>query len=254
MTSYKMVPKAELERIIKKAGLLLLDYYGKQVSIHEKGPLQLVTQADLASEQLLKQELLSLLPGAAILSEEKASQEGNNEYCWVVDPLDGTNNFAHGIGYFCVSVALMHKNEIIQGAIYQPLLNELFYAERGGGSFLNGVSIKAASRVKSPMLSFAYLEAKQYKHLIDRVPFAYTFRHLGAAALDMAYVACGRIDAMISQGLYWWDLAAGVLLVQEAGGKVADFTGRNVHKDSTSCIATTPQIYPLLATILCDDV
>lgn len=253
MANHEMVPKASLELILKRAGSLLLNYYRKPLVIQEKEPLQLVTQVDLMSEQLLTQELGALLPGAGIISEEKVRHTGDN-YCWIIDPLDGTNNFAHGIGYFCVSVALMCNNEIIQGAIYQPLFDEFFYAERHGGAFLNGKIIKAIPEVKSPMLSFAYLQEKQYRSLVDRIPFLYTFRHLGAAALDMAYVASGRMDAMLSQGLYWWDLAAGILLVQEAGGKVADFKGNNVCADSTSCIVATPQIYPLLAEILCIDV
>ncbi|MCL4229225.1 inositol monophosphatase [Candidatus Dependentiae bacterium] len=243
----------KFKQIIKKAGDILLEHYGKRVAVHEKAPLQLVTEADLASERFLKHELLQLLPGASIISEEHASQPGN-DYCWVIDPLDGTNNFAHEISYFCISVALMYQNTIIQGAIFQPVLNEFFYAERNKGAWLNDVKIEATPRVSSPMIAFTYLEAREYAHLMTQIPFPYSFRHLGAAALDLAYVACGRLHGMISRGLSWWDLAAGVLLVQEAGGVVTDFYGSNIHQQSASCFAAPPHISTLLMPILSSEI
>ncbi len=251
--TYNSVCPEKFKQIIKKAGDILLEHYGKHVKIYEKAPLQLVTEADLASEEFLKHELLQLIPGATIISEERASQSGN-DYCWVIDPLDGTNNFAHNISHFCISVALMYQNTIIQGAIFQPVLNEFFYGERGQGAWLNDVRIEAAPHVSSPMIAFTYLEAREYAHLMTQIPFSYSFRHLGAAALDLAYVACGRLHGMISRGLSWWDLAAGALLVQEAGGIVTDFYGSHLHQQSSSCFAAPPQISVLLMPILSSEI
>ncbi len=245
------VDSSALETIVRAAGKLILDVYRKaHMQMHEKSPMNLVTEADIASENLLKKELENLLPGSAILAEESGAQ-GSGDYCWVIDPLDGTNNFGHHIGYFCISVALTYKGTVVQGVVYQPLLDEFFYAKAGEGASLNGKPIKVLQHENySPVICFTYTDAHGYKNLLDKIPFPYTFRHLGAAALDLAYVACGRIDGMISEKLYWWDIAAGSLLVQEAGGVVVDSAGARITKDAKSCLAMTPQLYRSLKDIL----
>lgn len=246
-----MVDQQKLETIVRQAGVLLLGYYHKpSLEVREKGPWDLVTQADIASEKFLIDNLCTLLPNSAVWAEE-SGKHGTSDYCWVIDPLDGTNNFAHHLGYFCTSIALMYQNTVIQAAIYQPFLNEFFYAQKGGGAYLNGKQLRVASAsIGSPMISYAYRDARDYKSLLEKITTPVIFRHLGAAALDMAYVACGRLDGMISAGLSWWDIAAGGLLISEAGGIVTDFTGQELNSASDSCLATTPTLYRSLEPFL----
>jgi myo-inositol-1(or 4)-monophosphatase len=246
-----MVDQKNLEIIVRKAGALLLDYYHQSsLEVHAKGPWDLVTEADIASEKFLIDNLCTLLPHSAVWAEE-SGKHGTSDYCWVIDPLDGTNNFAHHIGYFCTSIALMYQNTVIQAAIYQPLLNEFFYAQKDGGAYLNGNRITVASTsAGSPIISYAYRDAHDNKNLLEKITMPVIFRHLGAAALDMAYVACGRLDGMVSVGLSWWDIAAGSLLVSEAGGTVTDFAGQELTSESGSCLATTTNLHRSLEPFL----
>lgn len=242
--------KNELERILHKAGALLLSYYGKALTRVEKQGNGFVTEADKASEDLLIHELGKLFPQASFFAEESGiSGNTNTAYCWVIDPLDGTTNFAHGLPYFCISIALTYHNVPVIGAIYNPIMNEFFYAEQGCGAYLNGTRI----RVSSPQFFAQSIVAigipygqeermKMIQKLLTLGNKAYAVRHYGAIALDLAYVAAGRYDGLIFDHLKWWDVAAGVVLVTEAGGIVSDFKGKALDPQYTSCIAAGNQL------------
>lgn len=251
--------KQDVERIIKQAGAIQLAYFKKALSLerHEKNGAGIVTQADLESERFLIQELGKLIPGADFYAEE-SGVSGNGEYRWVIDPLDGTTNFAHGLPHFCISIALTHHNEVVFGMIYQPVLDELFWAEKGQGAWLNGVKLQvsvADSLSKSlvvvviPYSGFPYSQ-EFFTTMCSIVPTVYSFRHLGACALDLAYVAAGRLDGIFFAGLAWWDFAAGQLLIKEAGGIVTDFNRKPISITSQSCVAGGGRVHEDLTKLL----
>ncbi|MCK5632916.1 inositol monophosphatase [bacterium] len=239
--------KKEVEPIIRAAGKEQLRYFAKARSLvrHEKNGAGFCTKADIESENFLIKELSRVIPGADFFAEESGIT-GNGEYRWVIDPLDGTTNFAHGLPHFCISVALTHKNIVIFGMIYQPVLDELFWAESGKGAWLNEQKIKVSSPKKLDE-SFLVVGLPYDVHMGERkdffnklcsvVPQAYTFRHMGAVALDLAYVACGRFDGIFFTDLAWWDFAAGDLLIKEAGGQTSEFDGSLITLDSKSYVA-----------------
>jgi myo-inositol-1(or 4)-monophosphatase len=249
----------DVEKIIKKAGQIQLSYFKKALSLdrREKNGAGFVTQADLETEKFLIQELGKLMPGADFYAEE-SGVSGNGEYRWVIDPLDGTTNFAHGLPHFCISIALTHNDDVIFGMIYQPVLNELFWAEKGQGAWLNGTKIAVSSQ-DSLSKSFlvivipysGFKQGEEFARLLwSIVPGAYSFRYLGAAALDLAYVACGRFDGICFAGLAWWDFAAGQLLIKEAGGCVTDFNKNGISITSQSCVAGGAVVHEALAKLL----
>ncbi len=258
MIQQKIDWQACLEPIVRKAGDILLSYYGKQLIRQEKPRHGFVTEADHASEQYLIENLAKVLPEASFFAEE-SGKSGSGEYCWVIDPLDGTTNFAHGLPYFCISVALTHKDIPIVGIIFQPLSNEVFFAQSGKGAFLNGDKINVSAPVgfdKSLIaLGLPYAKSKSVPliHAAESViKQAYAFRHLGAIALDLAYVAAGHLDGVFFTHLAWWDVAAGMLLIQEAGGMISDFTGNALNPAYNSCIAGGLQVYETLQSLLRD--
>jgi myo-inositol-1(or 4)-monophosphatase len=246
-----------LEAIIKEAGRIVLSYLDKRLTFTEKDKSGFVTEADLASERFLIKELGLLLPEASFFAEE-SGKSGSGAYCWVIDPLDGTTNFAHHIPYFCISVALTYQDRPIVGAIYQPITDEFFYAERGRGSFLNGVKIgvnREHELAKSMVaVGFPYAKNKQFMELLEGVqrilPQAYSFRYFGAVALDLAYVAAGRLDGAFFEGLGWWDVAAGMVLIEEAGGQTSDFQGKEVTPSYVSFLAANQEMHEILLPLL----
>ena len=247
-----------LRIVLKKAGSLLLSYWGKPMIAEHKKDAGFVTQADLDSEQFLMEELNKLMPESDFWAEE-SGQSGlnNNGYRWVIDPLDGTTNFARHLPYFCISVALTHHDEPIIGAIYQPLQDEFFYAEKGTGATLNGhpISVSHPEYFKQALIAFglSYRQEKRPK-LIEATQVvlmkARGVRHFGAAALDLANVACGRFDGVMFSYLSWWDIAAGILLISEAGGKSSSFSGVPLKPDFTTCMAGGPFVYDQLHKLL----
>jgi len=245
-----------LEPIIQQAGVILISYYGKVLTCQAKKNHGFVTEADRASENYLIDQLAKILPKASFFAEE-SGRSGNNDYCWVIDPLDGTTNFSHKLPYFCISVALTYKGKPQVGILYQPLTNELFFAERGKGAFLNGEKIKISlpkyfnNSLVAMGLPYQSLKRKQLLHVAERIAQqAYGVRHFGAIALDLAYVACGRIDGAFFACLDWWDVAAGMLLIEQAGGVVTDFFGQPISEDYTSCIAGSKMVhYHMLAAL-----
>lgn len=239
-----------LQSILKKASLILLSYWGKPI-IERKKEAGFVTQADLESEQFLINELGVLMPEADFWAEESGqSGSNNNGYRWVIDPLDGTTNFARHLPYFCISVALTHYDEPIVGAIYQPLQHEFFYAEKGQGATLNGqkLTVSSPESFKQAVIAFglSYRHSKRLEVIEAAqrvVKKARAVRHFGAVAYDLANVACGRFDGVMFSYLSWWDIAAGMLLVREAGGQVSDFEGKVLKPDFKSCIAGGGLVY-----------
>ncbi len=217
----------------RAGGSVLREHYGKITQVREKGRSgDLVTEADLASESAVLALLRDGLPEATIISEESAPSIEQLELAWVVDPLDGTTNYAHGVPLVGVSIALLIEGVPEVGVVYNPLTDELFEAEKGKGARLNGdrIHVSKVAAMSDALLAtgFAYNRAESYDP--NYLEFCYLtnmthgVRRLGAAAVDLAYVACGRFDGYWEHGLNIWDIAAGILLVEEAGGNVSDYT------------------------------
>jgi len=218
--------------IARESGALLANYLERHVPYQTKGEFDLVTEADRASEKLIVERLRTHFPSHAIVAEEGGGHESSSEYRWFVDPLDGTTNFAHSFPMFCVSMGLERAGEAIAGVVYDPVHQELFTAERGGGTFLNQhrVRVSAAARVSESLASTGFPSRKRHHNI--NIHFYYQLamashgvRRTGSAALDLAYVAAGRLDFFWEFGLKPWDMSAGALLVQEAGGRVTEMTG-----------------------------
>ncbi len=229
----------------RKAGLLLLKDFKKIKEYSKRGhSKEIKTIYDKASENLIKKLILAKYPEHSILSEETGYVERNSEYLWVVDPLDGTGNFVNGNPLFSVSIAFLENNKLKYGAIYFPVSNETFFAEKGKGAFLNGKRIRV-SRVdrieKSYFVTCEGVEknkkrkAKLYSRIISK---AVDIRKLGSGSLECAWVASGRAEAYLTFKVPPWDVAAGVLLVEEAGGRVSDFKGREWNLKECDFIAS----------------
>ncbi|MDX1901357.1 MAG: inositol monophosphatase family protein [Gammaproteobacteria bacterium] len=233
-----------------------LDRLG-QVQITEKRPNDYVTEIDQQAEREIIAIIRKAYPQHAILGEESGSTAGSdeNEYEWIIDPLDGTRNFIHGFPQFAVSIALRHKDRIEHGVIYDPVRQELFTASRGKGAFLNERRIRVAQHksLEECLLGTGFpfrhspeLVAAYTRTLATLLPLSGDLRRAGAATLDLAYVACGRLDGFWEMGLKPWDLAAGVLLIREAGGMVCDFEGGEGWFESGNIIAGNVRILKLL--------
>jgi myo-inositol-1(or 4)-monophosphatase len=236
-----LTPMRELAR---EAGAMLLSYFGK-VEIEYKGDVDLVTEADRSSEKLIVSRIRKLWPNHDLVGEEGSSTETGSDFRWYIDPLDGTTNFAHGYPVFCVSIALEYKGERIAGVIYDPSRDEMFAAEKGGGARLNDSAIRVSKtkRLAESLLSTGFPSHKRHKnpniHFYHQITLrCHGVRRAGSAALDLCCVACGRYDAFWEFNLNSWDTAAGVLLLQEAGGKVTDFTNGPFQLDSREVLAT----------------
>jgi len=241
----------ELEAIARDAGALLMQYFHKKVVVEYKGDVDLVTVADRSSEKLIVERLRERWPQHGIVGEEGTRTHTGAEYRWLVDPLDGTTNFAHGYPVFCVSIALARKDDQLEaGVLYDPTRDEMFAAERGRGASLNGVPIhvSATKTLAESILGTGFPSHKRHKN-----PNIYFYQHLtlhshgvrraGSAALDLANVSCGRYDGFWEFNLNPWDTGAGVLLVQEAGGRVTRFDGSPFQLDSREVLATNGLIH-----------
>jgi myo-inositol-1(or 4)-monophosphatase len=223
----------------REAGQILLEKFGRKINISKKGDINLVTEADLASEKLIIERIRSYFPKHAILAEEAGDAvllDGTNTWKWIIDPLDGTTNFAHGYPCFCVTIALEHDGEIVIGVTFDPTRGELFAAEKGKGATLNNKPIRVSETEKLSesliVTGFPY-DFKQKenfaRHLTDFLLNSRGVRRDGSAAIDMAYVACGRFDGFWEEGLNPWDVAAGLLLIEEAGGQVTHYHGEKYN-------------------------
>lgn len=216
--------------IAREAGAVLIRHLG--VGFELKGEFDLVTEADRASEKLVVERLRSHFPSHSILAEEGGNHDAASGYCWYVDPLDGTTNFAHGFPMFNVTLALERDGVLIAGVVYDPVRQELFAAERGGGAYLNNhrMRVSKVAALENCLVATGFPSYKRHLnvniHFYHQLALAtHGVRRAGSAALDFAYVACGRLDAFWEFGLKPWDMAAGLLLVEEAGGRTADMKG-----------------------------
>src|SRR6267142_1400070 len=241
-----------MEKIAKEAGSLLMSYFGK-ISIEYKGDADLVTEADRAAERLITERIVALWPEHDLVGEEGARRERGSDYKWYVDPLDGTTNFAHGFPVFCVSLGLTHKGERIAGVIFDPTRKELFAAERGSGAFLNGSAIHVSKTKKlvESLVATGFPSHKRHKnpniHYYHQITLrTHGVRRAGSAALDLCSVAAGRFDAFWEFNLNPWDTAAGVLVVEEAGGRVTDMSGGRFQTDSRETLASNGLVHEAL--------
>jgi myo-inositol-1(or 4)-monophosphatase len=218
--------------IAREAGALLANYFERRIGYQLKGEFDLVTEADRASEKLIVERLRSYFPTHAILAEEGGGHESSSDYRWYVDPLDGTTNFAHGFPMFNVTLGLERAGEAIAGVVYDPVRQEMFSAERGAGAYLNGrrIHVSTARDLGVSLASTGFPSRKRSNdiniHFYYQIAMAsHGVRRTGSAAIDLAYVASGRLDFFWEFGLNPWDMAAGILLVEEAGGRISEMKG-----------------------------
>jgi myo-inositol-1(or 4)-monophosphatase len=242
----------EIRSIAKQAGDLLMSHFGK-VDIEYKGEVDLVTKADRESEQLIVDFIRARWPDHDITGEEGTLTKTGSDFRWYIDPLDGTTNFAHGYPVFCVSIALEHKDQRIAGVVYDPTRHEMFSAAAGIGAELNGrpIHVSKTAQLSECIVATGFPSQKRHKnpniHFYHQITMkTHGIRRAGSAALDLAYVACGRFDGYWEFNLNSWDTAAGVLLVQEAGGSVTDFWGGPFDIASREVLAGNPAVHPAL--------
>jgi myo-inositol-1(or 4)-monophosphatase len=243
-------------RAARRAGSIInraaLDGGGFEVRAKQRNDF--VTRVDHAAEEAIIETVRKAYPDHAVLAEESGISAGHAEYQWIVDPLDGTTNFIHGFPQYCVSIAIRHRGALAHGVIYDPLKNELFTASKGRGAFLNDRRIRVSKclRLDDALIGTGFpfketarldLYTKQLKNIMQT---AAGVRRAGAAALDLAYVACGRLDAFWEMGLSAWDMAAGALMIMEAGGLVSDLRGDGDYLESGEIVTATPKIFPAL--------
>jgi len=240
-----------LEPIAREAGALLMTYFDRHIKIEYKGDVDLVTAADRASEKLIVERLRTRWPQYGIVGEEGTRSDVDAEYRWYVDPLDGTTNFAHGYPVFCVSIALVRGDETLEaGVLFDPTRNELFAAERGKGATMNGhpIHVSTIARLAESILGTGFPSHKRHQnpniHFYQQLTLlSHGVRRAGSAALDLANVASGRFDGFWEFNLNPWDTAAGVLIVQEAGGRVTRFDGAPFRLDSHEVLASNGLIH-----------
>ena len=252
----------------RKSAKTLIRDFGEveklQVSI--KGPGDFVTASDKKIEKILIEELQKARPNYSILSEEIGQIKNDEEFRWVIDPIDGTSNFLHGIPHFAISIGLEHNSiglehnkEIICGIVYDPIKDEMFIAEKGNGSYLNNQRIRVSARPKlkdcviftggprqsSKDKELSFLEYKNFSSIVQT-----PIRKMGSASLDMAYVAAGRCDGFWQRHLNYWDYAAGIIIVKEAGGFVTDFKGNNEYIENETILVTNSRINDEMVEVL----
>lgn len=239
--------------VVKKAAAFIRERHENrnELVIEEKGRQNFVTEVDLMAEQILVSGLAEVLPEAGFIAEEGTSSRRGETFNWVIDPVDGTTNFIHGVFPFAISVGLSQEDEVVAGIIYEFGLNEYFYSWKGGGAWLNGKAIQV-SKVASvgqaliatgfPYTNFTYLE--EFMQSMEYfMKHSNGLRRLGSAATDIAYVACGRYDGFYEYGLHPWDIAAGILLVKEAGGQVCDFGSQENPLYTETFLSSNHQIF-----------
>ena len=245
----------------REAGQVLLEKFGRKINISLKGDINLVTEADLASEKLIIEKIRSHYPKHSILAEESGESiailDGDKRWKWIIDPLDGTTNYAHGYPCFCVTIALERDGEIVVGATFDPTRDEMFSAEKGAGANLNNrrIRVSDAEKLGDALLvtGFPYDFKKREDfagHLTEFLLRSRGIRRDGSAAIDMAYVACGRFDGFWEEGLNPWDVAAGKLLIEEAGGKITYYDGSPLSIYSPPICASNNLIHAQMLEVL----
>ena len=247
----------------RKAAKILIRDFGEveKLQVSLKGPGDFVTVSDKRVEKILIDELQRARPNYSILSEEIGLIKKDEEFKWIIDPIDGTANFLHGIPHFGISIGLEHNKEIICGIIYDPIKNEMFFAEKGNGSYLNNQRMRVSARSKlMDCIIFTggptyksndedkKLSLKEYEKFSSKVGIP--LRKMGSASLDIAYVAAGRCDGFWQRNLNYWDIAAGIILVKEAGGFVMDFNGNDEYIKNKNILVTNSKINEQMIEIL----
>ena len=244
-----------MSAIAREAGTLLMTYFHQGLKIEYKGDADLVTAADRASEKLIRERITQQFPSHDVLGEEQGLDDQGGDYRWYVDPLDGTTNFAHGYPVFCVSMALEHRavGRRIAGVVYDPTRDELFSAEQGRGAHLNGkpIHVSKTAQLKECLLATGFPSHKRHKnpniHFYHQITLrTHGVRRAGSAALDLVNVASGRFDGFWEFNLNPWDTAAGVLIVEEAGGKVTRFDGSPFAIDSSETLGSNGLVHDAL--------
>ena len=220
----------------EKASKILIRDFGEieKLQVSEKGPSDFVTNSDLKTEKIIIEELSKGRPDYSIISEESGVKNNkDSKNTWIIDPIDGTINFLHGVPHFATSMALKHNNEIVSGLIFDPIKNEMFYAEKNNGAYLNNKRIRVSKKNDMRECLFATSGVIEKK-------MEFSYRKSGSAALDMAYIACGRYDGYFQKNLNLWDVAAGLILVEEAGGIINKIDLNNYQ--GLKIIASSPNI------------
>ncbi len=243
----------------KEAGRIILQYFNGVFKVgHKEGVNNLVTEVDKLSEDRIIEVIRASYPSHTIISEEVGELIQPSEYQWIIDPIDGMVNFAHGIPLCCVSIGLMHQGKLILGAVFNPMMNELFLAERGKGATLNGERIQVSAKSdfsKACLVTgfpYKWPEAEEHpikvfeRFVLEGLPI----RRLGSAALDLCWVACGRFDGFWEYNLNEWDVAAGYLIVQEAGGRITDFDGLAYNVFEKQTLATNGLIHEQMLKVI----
>jgi myo-inositol-1(or 4)-monophosphatase len=263
----RQVTQAEFDRFIgvgseaaKAAGRLIMSHFRTRFAVSYKGETDLVTEVDIAAEKLIVSALRREFPAHIILAEEGTPGAERGEFTWVIDPLDGTTNYAHGFPVFAVSIGLEIAGEVAWGAVYNPVLDEFFTARSGGGAFCNGAPLRVSSTAllgdSFLATGFPYdIRTSSVNNLDNFCAFAVrsrAIRRAGSAALDLCYVAAGRFDGFWELKLHPWDCAAGYLMVREAGGKVTDFSGSDASIYFPECIASNGLIHEQMLMIFRD--
>ena len=246
----------------RDAGRVLAERFGRKIEISNKSEIDLVTESDLASERLIIDRIKTYYPRHAILAEESGAsepvdRESPSDWRWIIDPLDGTTNYAHGYPCFCVSIGLECKGRMELGVVYDPMRDEMFTAERGQGAALNGRRIRVSP---TPTLASALLctgfpydvreRSKFARHFANFIMAAQGVRRDGAAALDLAYVAAGRFDGFWEEGLKPWDVAAGSLIIEEAGGRVSNYVDGPMNIFTPPILASNGLIHEAMMRVL----
>ena len=247
-TDLEFVPR--MAEIAREAGTLLMEFFHRRVKIEYKGEADLVTEADRSSEKLILERIRARWPDHEVIGEEGARIETGGDYRWYVDPLDGTTNFAHGFPVFCVSLGLTFRGKRKAAVLYDPTRDELFFAELGKGAFLNGQKIEVSKidQLAQSLVATGFPSHKRHKN--PNIFFYHQLtlsthgvRRAGSAALDLANVACGRFDGFWEFNLNAWDTTAGILIVEEAGGKVSGFHGQPLEITDRDVLATNGLIH-----------
>lgn len=247
-------------RAAREAGQYLKEHVGRARAVETKKGEErnLVSEIDKGSEARIISLIKSRFPGHDVLAEESGGASTSGTYRWIIDPLDGTTNFLHGVPIFCVSIGVEHNGEIVAGVVYDPNLDELYTAERGSGAFLNGQRLTVSSTsemIRSLLVTgFPYDIARNPQHAVEHfnnfLMAARGIRRLGSAALDLCYVAAGRFDGFWEVHLQPWDMAAGKLLVEEAGGRTTDFTGAPARIHGKQIVASNGEIHGAMLEVL----
>jgi len=248
----------QTKEAILEAGKIILHNWDRPKQVRHKGRIDLVTDTDVAVEDKLKSSLKDILPQASFLAEESASTTKPGNLTWIIDPLDGTTNFAHHIPFVAISVALWAENNVLLGFVYLPILKEMFWAAHNKGAFLNDqkISVSTTKALEQSLVAtgFPYSVREDIDEIMTYLKkvlvSARGVRRPGSAAIDLAYTACGRYDAFYELGLKPWDTAAGLLLVQEAGGKVSTFSDKPYTLGHRQILATNGLVHQAMVDLL----